>query len=444
MAGIPLRLKGPESAGPNTNNPQYSPGTSIYAFQEMTSGEIYDGIIYKMLKEFARINLSSPSTGDLTLLDSVGNVATVVAGDFVDTDRVNAVGTRGSILTLQAVNTNEVPIYQVLSTVSGNIVRPICYRNGSLSEMTDQEIFDSIISPALDAMTNRGIGSYHFSAGAPTDPSGNILPGTWSSVFSVVDRYKTGNISNTSAVGFVRNPVGTSFTGTYSGSFTGSYTRYDIPSPTTSVAHYTTDATSAPASTTYTLWRKVEGDVPVSQPRPLKYVNSAERGKHITEMTNADILQLLVRFRNAIITDGRGRYRFQATSPTAGTWGRRGDPIDDLVNAIGEGSYSSGYAISYTGSYTAVRTSFFTGSYTRLTQKSRSQRFANWKPGDPGRTATFTGFYGAAVFKSFSRDFTETIPRAYARIILTTSTAPVISEVNLPQNREYLWVKRSN
>ncbi len=423
MAGIPLRLKGSEQAGPGTTNSNLAAGTSVYALQEMTASEIIDGVIYRMLREFARIERTTPRTGDLTLLDTVGDIATTLTGDFVDTTRVNAVGARGNVTTISAVSTSTTSIYQVLTSVSGPIVRPLCYDNGVLKEMSDLQIFQTIIEPALNRMTNRGLGSYHFSVGAPTDLNGDALPGTWTAVFSLTDRYKTGNISNTSARGFVNNTV---------------------QPPTASIATYTVAAASENTSTTYTLWRKTDETPPTSQLRPLRWANTAERGKHIVEMSNSDILSLLIPFRNAIINDGRGRYRFQETAPTSGTWARRGDNVLDILNTIGTGSYTWGYATTYTGSFTGFFTSTYTGSYTRSFTGTSTAFYGDDGFWSGGSAATFTGFYTVAIEKTFSRPESSIVNRGYVRTTLQAYTAPIVSADTLVQNNDYLWVKRSN
>lgn len=422
MAGLPLKLKGSEQSGPNTANPTLPTGTSVYGLQEMTASEISDGVIYRILKEFARVNTASPKTGDLTFLDTVGDIATILTGDYVDTTRVNVVGTRGNVTTVSNTNTTSASLYQVLTQVSGNVVRPLCYENGTLKEMSDAQIFTSIIEPALNRMTNRGLGSYHFSVGAPTDPNGVQLPGTWSSVLTLTDRFKGGAVANTSATGFVNNTV---------------------QPPTASIATYTVPAQSYDTTTTYTLWRKTDEPAPSSQIRPLRWANTAERGKHIVEMSNADILTLLIPFRNAIITDGRGRYKLQDAAPTSGTWARRGDNVQDLLNVIEEGTYTWGYATTYTGAFTGYYTQAYTGSYTRVRTATRTIFFGDdWKGDD--RASTVTDYFSGAVAKTFTRQQAELTNRSYVRTTLVTYTTPVVGAGTLVQNSDYLWVKRSN
>lgn len=424
MAGRPLKLKGSEPSGPGTSNPNYSTGTPVYGLQEMTSSEVVDGIIYKMLKEFAKINATAPLTGDLTLLDTVGDVATTLAGDYVDTTRSYDIGTRGNTLTISGTVQTTTSVYQVLSTVAGSYVRPVCFRNGHLEEMTDTDIMDNIISPALDRMTNRGLGSYHFSNGAPKDPSTGVdLPGTWTSVFTVKDTYKDGNISNTSAVASVDNVS---------------------QPPTTSIAGYTVPAGSTNSTVTYTLWRKTDETAPASQPRPMKFANTAERGKHLVEMSNEDILKLLIPFRNAIITDGRGRYKFSATAPTSGTWARRGDRITDLLNTIGTGSYTWGYTLTYTGTFTGYYTSVYTGYFTKQSTTTRTAYFSGSKLGWTNNSQTYTRVFTSPIEKYFTRPEASIVNRTYARVVPVSYTTPIVSATTLIENEDYLWVKRAN
>lgn len=420
MASIPLKLNGAET--PSSNN--YPDASKIYTLKEMSSNNISDGIIYKMLKEFAKVNTSAPKTGDLTTLDTLGNASTTLIGDYVDTNRNSPVGTRGAISSLTYSETTS-SIYQVLTTVTGSIVRPICYRDGNLQEMNDTEIFDSIITPALDAMTNRGIGSYHFSAGAPVDPgTGSPLSGTWSSVLTLQDNYRSGNISNTSVTASINN---------------------NVQPPTASLQSYTLPATNVNNTTTYTLWRKISDTAPTSQPRPLKFVNSAELGKHVVEMTDADILTLLTPFRNAIVNVGKGRYKFQASLPSGGTWARRGDAVVDLLNVIGEGSYTWGYAQTYTGVYTGYYTSVYAGFYTKPA-RAGTPRVVTFRDRwyQPNSTASFTPYYTGVIEKYFGRGEASAVARNYVKMITQQYTAPAVSATTLVQNTDYLWVKREN
>jgi hypothetical protein len=424
MADIPLKLKGSETTGPNSTNPDVPVGVSVYALQEMTSTEILDGIIYRILKEFAVVNRTVPKTGDLTLLETVGDVATALTGDYVDTTRTNVVGTRGNITAVSSINTVTTSVYQVLTRVSGSIVRPVCFIDGVLKEMTDNQIFTYIIDPAMNRMTNRGLGSYHFSVGAPRDPTtGNLLPGTWTSVFTLSDRYKTGTVANTSAQAFINNA---------------------IQPPNISAVTYTIAATSVDATTTYTLWRKTDETAPSSMPRPLKWANTAERGKHLAEMTNEDILTLLIPFRNAIIDDGRGRYKFQETGPTSGTWARRGDNVEDLLNVVGEGTYTWGYATSFTGAFTGKFASTSTGFYTRTSTGTYIAYFGDDNFWSGGSQASFVGYYSQGIAKYFTKLKDSTINRNYTRVTLVTYTTPVVGATTLLQGSDYLWVKRSN
>lgn len=430
----PLKLKGSETSGPSSQNPSYPVGTSIYGLQEMSSDDIQNGIIYKMLKEFAKVSTTSPKTGDITSLDTVGDLATMNIGLFIDTDRVYDVGTRAAINTLNRTTSSETTLYQVLTTVSGTITRPVCWRDGAAREMTDQEIFDSIIDPALNRMTNRGLGSYHFSAGTPTDPSGTTIPGTWSSVLTLSDKYKTGTVANTSAATFVVVGAAYATFGGYAGA-------YFVPGvqTTTSIASYTVTGSNTPQTTTYNLWRKIEeASPPVSFPRPLKFANTAERGKHLVEMSNAEILSLLIPFRNAIITTGKGRYLFQESSPTSGTWARRSDAVVDLLNILSEGSYTWGYAKTYTRTYTGYYIHYYTGYYTGSYRTARTGYFG-------GYAAYYVGdwFTGPRV-KNYTTSFVKYDLTGFATAGLTTYTTPVVSASSLIQSTDYLWVKRAN
>lgn len=430
----PLKLKGSETSGPNSQNTGYPLGTSIYGIQEMSSTEIQDGIIYRMLKEFAKVNNAAPKTGDITSLDTVGDLATINIGLYVDTNRVYDVGTRAAVNTLNRTTSTETNVYQVLTSVSGTVTRPVCWRDGAAREMTDQEIFDTIIDPALNRMTNRGLGSYHFSVGTPTDPSGNPVSGTWNSVFTLSDKYKTGVVSQTSAATFV--VVGAAYA-----TFGGYAGVYFVPGvqTTTSIASYTVTGSNTPQTTNYTLWRKVEeSSPPTSLPRPLKFANTAERGKHLVEMTNAEILSLLIPFRNAIINTGKGRYLFQESSPTSGTWARRGDAVVDLLNVLSESSYTWGYARTYTRTYTGYYIHYYTGYYTGSYRTQSQAQYGGW-------TAYYVGdWFSGPRTKWYTTAFVKNDVTGFATAGLTTYTSPVVSAASLVQSTDYLWVKRAN
>ena len=422
----PLRLKGSETSGPGSDNPDIPAGVSVYGLQEMSSSEIGDGIIYRLLKEFAKVDTTTPKTGDLTLLDTVGDKSTTLTGDYVDTNRSKTVGTRGDTQTISGTSSTTLSVYQVLNSVTGTVVRPLYYDNGGLYEMTDQQILDAIIDPALDRMTNRGLGSYHMSSGSPVDPgTGNQLPGTWTSVFTLKDTYRGGNIANTSAQGFVNNTV---------------------QPPTASGLSYTIDAVNTNLSTTYTLWRKTEeSSVPSTQYRPLKWANTAENGKHIIEMTNADILTLLIPFRNEIVNgSGKGRYRFQSAAPSTGTWARRGDRILDLLNVVGTGYYQWGYARFYTGAFTGYYNSAYTGTYTKVSTATRTQNYAGSKLGLTRSDRYFTSYFTSPIYKDFTRPESSVVNKNYVAITLVAFTAPAITADTLIENDDYLYVKRAN
>lgn len=430
----PLKLRGSETSGPGqTQNPTLPAGTKVYALQEMTSTEIGDSIIYRMLKEFAKIDNVNPKTGDVTTADTVGDLATLSIGMFQDTDRVYDVGTRAAIATLNRSTSTETSIYQVLTTVTGTVTRPVCWRDGAAREMTDDEIMSAIITPALDRMTNRGLGSYHFSSGAPVDPgTGSALPGTWQSVFTLTDKYKTGTVPSTSAQTFVvlgatRDPYDN--------------TPYFVPNTTTtaSIAFYVVNGSNAAATTTYNLWRKVEeATVPTNQPRPLKFANTAELGKHLVEMTNAEILSLLIPFRNAIINGGKGRYLFQQNSPTSGTWAKRGEAIEDLLNVLSESSYTWGTARTYTTTFAGYYTTYYTGYYTGSYATQRTAYYG-------GKPTSYVGdsFSGPRV-KTFAHAYARAKVAGFATATMTTYTTPVLSALSLVQSTDYLWVKRAN
>lgn len=417
-------MKGSETSGPSTisppftsDNPDLPANTTVYALQEMSTSEINDGIIYQILKEFAKTDLASPKTGELTLDDTASMI-----GDYVDTTRVYDIGTKGiQPGGLAATTETTTTVYQVLTAVTEDIIRPLCFRNGNIHEMTDTEIMDTIISPALDRMTNRGLGSYHFSNGTPRDTSGNVLSGTWTSIFSVTDRYKSGTVATNSPIAYVNNNV--------------------QPPWGASVVNYVVNNSNTNETITYTLYRKTAEPAPDAPKRPLKYANTADRGKHIVEMTNAEISKLVTRFRNQIVITGRGRYVFQATAPSSGTWAKRGDNISDLLNQMDVATYTWGFARivpkSYVGAYNSSFTGSFTGSYSRAVAVGYGGKFGNFTG---YTTSWFTGSYT----RSFLAPFNSTVIKSFIAVTVLSYTAAVVGATALVQTSDYLWVKRAN
>lgn len=417
----PLYLKGSENAADQTWN-QYpiTPGTSIYGLQEMDDSDINDGIVYLVLSEFAKTDASNPQSGELTLLESIGNRSTTLTGTFIDTTREFGVGTRGLDVTRNL--TQSTGIYQYFTNVSETaVVRPLTYNSnnpGELRPMTDDEIFTHIIDPAIDRMTNYGLGSYYLTSAT----SFNITqyPGVWTEVFSFNDTYKSGTESATSVAAFQGRP-------------------------TASTVSYTANASSSNQTIRYRMYRKTSETAPTNRKRPIIYANTSDRGKHIREMTDAEVRTLVAIFRNKISETTRGIYRFSTTIPAGGTWSSRSVGVTDLLNVITTGYYQLGQVYTevspISSTYVSTYASNFTGTYAGPTRIE----FYRGGPLDDGNRASFTrsytGFYNNP--SASQRDEASIIYKTYQRASVLTYQNQQVGNATLAENTYTLWVKRT-
>jgi hypothetical protein len=156
-------------------------------------------------------------------------------------------------------------------------------------------------------------------------------------------------------------------------------------------------------------------------------------------MTNAEILSLLIPFRNAIVTGGKGRYLFQQSSPTSGTWAKRGEAIEDLLNILSEGTYSWGYAKKYTTSFTGYYTTYYTGYYTGSYRTTRSGTYNGY-----GAWSYAGDWFSGPRVKNFATSYVRDKVAGFATAGTTTYTTPVVSALALVQSTDFLWVKRAN
>lgn len=406
MAGRPLRLDGYDGID--------------YKFKEMNDTEINDGIIYVMLTEFAKLD-GTFRVGDITLAESIGNIATTYIGEWIDTNRNYNVGSRGNIALETQENT--IGVYQYLTSVpETGLVRPLTYRNGGIHPMTDAEIFTYIIDPALNRMTNYGLGSYYITTGSASDLSSGLSAGTWTYLTAFGDTYRTGTESSTSVATYTRRP-------------------------TASVRSFSADTRgNTLGETVYNVYRKTNETPPSNRRRPLKYANTSQRGKHIIEMTDTDIRTLVNRFRNQIVATTRGTYRFQSARPSGGTWGQRSDTMQDLLNVITTGYYQTGAVYTdvspITSSFISTYSSSFTGSYVSQTATRVAYFSDDFLSSDS--TASYFASYTGTYFRTSSRSESSIIYKNYQRASVTTSTNIQIGSTTLAENSFVLWTKRSN
>jgi hypothetical protein len=415
----PLYLKGPETVAEQTWN-QYplTPGTSIYGLQEMSDDDIDDGIIYLILSEFAKTDASNPQSGELTLLESIGNRSTTLTGTFIDTTREFGVGTRGLNVTRNL--TQSTGIYQYFTNVSEtSVVRPLTQKDdnpGELRPMTNDEIFNFIIDPAIDRMTNYGLGSYYLTSAT----SFNIAqyPGTWTEVFSFNDTYKSGTESATSVVAYQDRP-------------------------TAATTSFTANAGSSNQTVSYRMYRKTSETAPTSRKRPIVFANTSARGKHIREMTDAEIRDLVAIFRNKINETTRGIYRFSTNIPTGGTWASRSVGVTDLLNIITAGYYQLGQVYTEVSAISSTFISTYSSTYTGSYSGPPRTVFFGGDIFDGGNRNTFTPTFSGTYTSQSLRDEPSIIYKTYQRASVLTYQNQQVGNDTLPENTYTLWVKRT-
>lgn len=250
-------------------------GSNI-SFKEMTDAEIYDAIIYHVLKEFASID----SAG--SLVNPQGGATNI--GTFIDTYRTYGVGDH---VNAASVSSQSVTIAQLTSAVGESFIRPLCFKSGSIREMSDADMDTYIINPALDNMTLGGLGSYYLSAATPTHVAG----ATWALKFT-------------------------------------------IPNLTT---------TGTNAGDVY-IWQMTNRTAPGSL-YPLRW------NSNIYEIPLATTRLLVQRLRNRILSTSKGTYVVQSSAPGTGTWAQLGSTYTDVRLATANQQYAGAYVGSYAGAY---------------------------------------------------------------------------------------------
>lgn len=129
--------------------------------QEMTNAEM-DYAVYRVLLSFASTTTLSINPGNTSGLTNIGN--------FVDTIRNDSVGTHP---TSGATSSTTYTFYQNRQTQSeASMSRPLGLTSDNMSQQSNTDLNNTIISRALSQMINDGIGKYQLRASAPSG-------GTW-------------------------------------------------------------------------------------------------------------------------------------------------------------------------------------------------------------------------------------------------------------------------
>ena len=284
----------------------------------------------------------------------------------VFSDTYYNVGPIGSHPVGTTVTQTDYTFYQDLQSASESLTRPLEYNSG-IKEQTDTNLNADSISVALANLVANGIGSYALATSSP-------VGGTWTAK-STITNYQ------------------------YAG--------------TTNVTY---------------LWRKTAGASTPSALRPIK-INTATSPVSVKEMSDAEIQTLTARFRNQIVSTGKGKYAVQASAPVSGgTWVTQGSAFDDTRNTITAIGYTGSYSGGYTGSYTGGYNTTFTGSYSRVFTGSYSGAYAGAYAGSYRTfyvgfagtlytgyyTGYYTGFYAGNYTGFFTGNYVGTFTGSYS------------------------------
>jgi len=210
----------------------------------------------------------------------------------------------GSHPTAGATSSNTYTFKQVTSAASESITaRPAGYDSG-VKQMSDSAIDTDILDKALSDMVSESDYTVGQYVLQPSAPTG----GTWTSRYTITDTAQGGN------------------------------------------------------NNTY-LWQKT---APTSSANS-DLASVKTDGSSITQMTAAEIEQMVPNFRNRIIDTGVGTYKVQATAPTSGgTWVQMGSQFDDTRQEVASenyvGAYTGNYSGSYVGAYVGAKT--YSGNYS--------------------------------------------------------------------------------
>ena len=251
-------------------------------------------------------------------------------GTFADTRRDQAQGTHPANTT---VHTDNYVFRQNLTDLTPSPTRrpfAVKYDSGSYDgviEMTDAECRADIVDRINLKIAAGGVGSYVLQAAAPGT-------GTWTAVAT---------INNKLAVDTV--------------------------------------------STTTKLWKRTTGSNTTAT-RPLGWDAGNSR---ISELSDAEINDLVEMYQESIVDTGIGKYALQAAAPGSGTWQAVGDAFADIRYQRADQNYVGDYTGTYTGTYTGSYSTFYSG---RQVGPYSGDYTGNY-------TGTYTGTYvGATILAS--------------------------------------------
>ena len=239
-------------------------------------------------------------------------------GSFVDTRRTESVGQTTPGGATSTVSTTTVTQNQSTDSDETEMARPLEYISTSvpIQEQTDTTLNAAIIARALSNLVANGIGSYVMQPSAPNSQYTSIL----------------------------------TLTDTVTGNGTAS-------------------------NTTTQIWRRTTGDTAPTTIYPIKL--GSQHGT-ISEMANSDIINLISRFRNQMMTTGIGKYVLQENAPASGTWLRQGAAFTDRRHVFGDDktyskayvkTYSADYSKDYNKDYTKTWDKEYSGSYEKAYTK---------------------------------------------------------------------------
>lgn len=296
------------------------------SFKEMSDSEIYDSIIYHILKEFA----SSDSAG--SLVTPQGGATNI--GTFVDTYRTYGAGDH---VNASSVSSQSTTIAQLVSSVGETFVRPLCFKSGAIYEMSDSDLDTYIINPALSVMTLGGLGSYYISASSPSHVAG----ATWTQKFTVPNLTTTGTNAGNVSVWQLSN-------------LTSPSTLYPL--------RWNSNIYEMPLATTRLLVQRLRNRI-LSTGKGTYVIQSSAPGTG----TWAQLGDTYTDVRLAAADQG---YAGTYTGTYTGTYA--GDYAGSYILYYGGsiGAYYTGY---YTGNYTGDYTGNYTGTYTGLTVQSYTE-----------------------------------------------------------------------
>lgn len=373
------------------------------ALQEMSTPEIYNVVIYPMLKSYAldvgAASLSADNANLLTTYSVVGTINDVYSYYEVGTHPGGQLRTSRQFQILQ----NQLPEAE-------SFPRPITWTGTALKEMTTAEIDQYFIDPAIDLITAGGIGSYYITRDnyAPTHISG----ATWTLIAGYVDKLTATTSSagyylwrqiNYTANPYNGAPVAASLSWVTAVSTSGDFTcasTYISPGQIVTVTGTGTGITGRPATSSYvvattngsTTFKLINTNGTSITTVPGEMTNLAfnfgtplKLNTHLYELDQATIIQLKSRLKNKIISTQKGTYVLGSSAPSTGTWASMGTWYDytrqyaDLTyTGYYTGSYTGSYATGYAGSYndtyyggvasgtwyTGTYNSWFTGYYS--------------------------------------------------------------------------------